>query len=78
MNSTREIKLSRIVDCGKDKYRVEIDSLGVSVIDPSCGDGYCLRFVDVPAFHAAAIADTIVTLTAEYAADVAKLKGGAA
>lgn len=71
--TTKDIHLSRIVDCGQVKYTVSVDRLGVSVYE---GD-ICLAFVDVPAFHAAAIADAIVTLTAEYAADMAKLKGGA-
>lgn len=72
--TTKDIHLSRIVDCGQAKYTVDIDRCGVSVYE---GDR-CLAFVDVPAFHAAAIADAIVTLTAEYAADMAKLRGGEA
>ena len=76
--TTREIVLSRTVDCGQYKYLVHIDAGGLTVFSQDGSDLTVLRFVDVPAFHAAAIADAITTLTAEYAADVAKLKGGEA
>ena len=77
-DTTREIVLSRTVDCGQYKYLVHIDAGGLTVFESDVCGQTVLRFVDVPTFHAAAIADAIVAITAEYAADMAKLRGGAA
>jgi hypothetical protein len=76
--TTREVVLSRTVDCGQYKYLVHIDSGGITVFAIDGNDLTVLRFVDVLPFHAAAIADAITTLTAEYAADLAKLRNGGA
>lgn len=74
----RNLTTTRIVDCGQTKYYVHLDCVGLTLFECIGTDQTVLRFVDIPAFHAAAIADAIVAVTAEHAADVAKLKGGAA
>lgn len=79
MNSTTyPVKLRRPVDCGKVKYLVDCDAQGVSVFEDMDEHHSVVLMVDLPAFHAAAIADAIVVLTREYAEAVAKLKGGEA